>query len=211
MLYVYAFVPHPAQPTEARGIGGRVPSPVPLGPVDAFGACVDGSLEPSDENVLAHARIVDVLAATNDAVLPVRFGRGFADAHALEVAVAPRAQELARRLDDVRGCVELGLHVVAPAPQHVSAASGKEYLRRRMHEVLHAEELAELIHAPLAEHARESTRTKAAGATALLRASYLVPRGDVDRFRACVEDLQQRNAELAFACTGPWPPYSFAA
>jgi Gas vesicle synthesis protein GvpL/GvpF len=211
MLYLYAFVPQPPQPTEARGVDGRVPKPVRLESIAAFVAHVDGALEPTDEHVLAHARVIDALAAANDAVLPVRFGRGFRDARDLEVAVAPRAPALARRLDEVRGCVELGLHVVAPAQQPVTAASGGDYLRRRLRDVLRAEELADRIHAPLAEHAYESTRTNGAGATALLRASYLVPRGDVDRFRACVEDLQRRHGELAFACTGPWPPYSFAA
>lgn len=211
MLYVYAFVAHPAHPTEAPGLDGLAPAVVPLGVVDAFVATVDGTLEATDEHVLAHARIVDAVTETNDAVLPVRFGRGFGDEHELEVAVAPRAQELARRLDGVRGCVELGLHVVAPVQQTVAPLSGSDYLKRRLSEVLRAEELAERIHAPLSEHARESTRSKAAGATALLRAAYLVPRGDVDRFRACVEELQRRYDEAEFACTGPWPPYSFAA
>jgi hypothetical protein len=211
MLYLYAFVPQPAQLTEARGVDDDVPTVVELGAVAAFVAHVDGALEPTDEHVLAHARVIDALAATNDAVLPARFGRGFGSAYELEAAVAPRAPELARRLDEVRGCVELGLHVVAPAQQPIFAASGGDYLRRRLRDVRRAEELADLIHAPLAEHARESTRTNGTGATALLRASYLVPRGDVDRFRARVEELQRRHGELAFACTGPWPPYSFAA
>jgi len=211
MLYLYAFAAQPAQPTEARGVDGRAPTVVELGAIDAFVAQVDGSLERTDEHVLAHARVIDALAETNDAVLPVRFGRGFSDAHDLEAAVAGRVAELARRLDDVRGCVEFGLYVVTPAQEPVSAATGSDYLRRRLRDVQLAEELAEHIHAPLAEHARESTRTSTAGASTLLRSSYLVPRGDVDRFRACVEDLQHRNAGLAFACTGPWPPYSFTS
>ena len=56
----------------------------PLGAVAALVAEVDGAIDPTDENVLAHARVVDASHSSNDAVLPVRFGRGFRDLDDLE-------------------------------------------------------------------------------------------------------------------------------
>ena len=210
MLYLYAFAPRSATAPDVRGIGGRPTLLVPLGAVAAVVGDVEGAVEPADENVLAHARVVDALAAANEAVLPVRFGRGFRDIDDLEAAAARMARDIEERLEDVRGCVEIGLHVVAPPQSAPPATSGRDYMERRMHDLSRAEALADEIHAQLAEHARAAKRTRSVGATALLRSAYLVPRADVERFKGRVEGAQRQHEELSFACTGPWPPYSFA-
>ena len=44
-----------------------------------------------------------------------------------------------------------------------------------------------------------------------LRAAYLVDRDGGKAFTAAVADQQRHNPELRLLCTGPWPPYSFAA
>lgn len=211
MLYLYAFVPSDARMPDVGGIDDAYLVLVPLGPVAAVVAQAEGALEPTDEHVLAHARVIDALARELDAVLPVRFGRGFRDLSELESAVAPHALELAQRLEDVRGCVEIGLYVVAPDQHAEQAASGREYMQHRLRDLARLESLAHDIHAPLAERARAATRTRGVGTTALLRAAYLVPAAGVDDFRAAVEAAQRRYDDLAFACTGPWPPYSFAS
>jgi hypothetical protein len=211
MLYLYAFVPRITAAPDVLGIAGRQPVLVPLGTVAALVGEVEGAIEPEEENVLAHARVVDALASANDAVLPVRFGRGFRDVEDLEAAAARLEHDIEERLEDVRGCVEIGLHVVAPSQQSQGEASGRDYMVRRLQDLSRADALAAEIHAPLAEHARAANRTRSVGATALLRAAYLVPRDDVDNFKARVERAQRRHPELSLACTGPWPPYSFAA
>jgi hypothetical protein len=183
---------------------------VRLGTVAAVVAEVEGALESTDENVLAHARVVDALAAATDAVLPVRFGRGFRDRDDLEAAVTRLEGELEDRLDEVGGCVEIGLHVAAPAQHAEPAGSGRDYMQHRLRDLARADALAADIHAPLAERARAATRGRSAGTTALLRAAYLVPAAEVDAFRTAVDEAQRRHSELSFACTGPWPPYSFA-
>ena len=211
MLYLYAFVPHQAGAVETTGIGEIRPTVVPLGTVAAVVADVEGAIDSREEHVLAHARVVDALAASNDAVLPVRFGRGFRDVDDLEQAVSRILPELEERLEDVKGCVELGLHVVAAPQPTAAASSGREYMQRRLRDLSHAEALAEEIYGPLAARARAATRTHGVGASALLRAAYLLPETHVAAFRAAVEEGQRAHPELAFACTGPWPPYSFAA
>jgi hypothetical protein len=211
MLYLYAFVPRSATAPDVPGVGGRPTALVPLGAVSALVGEVDGAIEPEEENVLAHSRVVDALADSNDAVLPVRFGRGFRDLDDLEATAGRLARDIEERLEEVRGCVEIGLHVVAPAQPAQTDGSGLDYMQRRLRDLSLAEALADEIHAPLAEHARAATRTRSVGATALLRAAYLVPRDDVAWFKALVERAQRQRADLSFACTGPWPPYSFAA
>ena len=210
MLYLYAFVPRIARMPDVVGIGGGHLALAPLGTVAAVVADVDGSIDPTDENVLAHARVIDALAGEFDAVLPVRFGRGFRDLDYLETAVARHEPELEARLEEVRGCVEIGLHVAAPTHAQEAAGSGHAYMQQRLGELARAETLAADIHAPLAERARAAKRDRGVGTTALLRAAYLVPRHDVESFQAVVDASQRRHTELSFACTGPWPPYSFA-
>jgi hypothetical protein len=210
MIYLYAFVPHDARLPDVVGIDGTGLVLVPLGAVAAVGGLASGAVEPTDEHVLEHARVIEALAAGLDAVLPARFGRGFGDRAELEAAAARLAPDLERRLEDVRGCVEIGLHVAGPSPPAQRAASGREYLQQRLSELTRLESLAEDIHAPLAERARAAERTRSVGTTTLLRAAYLVPRGDIRRFRDAVDAAQERYDELSFACTGPWPPYSFA-
>ena len=211
MVYLYAFVGRRAHVPDVPGIDGGYLIVATLGAVSAVVAELEGALEPTDERVLAHARVVDALATANDAVLPVRFGRGFRDLDDLELAAARLAPELEERLAVVAGCVEIGLHVVAPQQTARAGASGRDYMQRRLRDLARLEALAEDIHAPLAERARAATRTYSVGPTALLRAAYLVPAADVATFRTAVEHAQRRHEELSFACTGPWPPYSFAA
>ena len=211
MLYLYAFVPRITATPDVLGIAGQQPVLVPLGTVAALVGEVEGAVEPEEENVLAHARVVDALTSETDAVLPVRFGRGFRDVDDLEAAAARLEHDIEQRLEEVRGCVEIGLHVVAPPQQSEPEASGRAYMERRLGDLSRAEELAAEIHVPLAEHARDANRTLSVGASALLRAAYLVPRDDVDNFKARVERSQRMHPELSFACTGPWPPYSFSA
>ena len=100
----------------------------------------------------------------------------------LEAVAARLAHGIEERLEDVRGCVEIGLHVVAPPQPAAPSGSGRDYMQRRLRDLTRAEALAAEIHAPLAEHARDANRTRSVGATALLRAAYLVPRDDVARF-----------------------------
>ena len=73
-----------------------------------------------------------------------------------------------------------------------------------------AERLARVVHEPLASGADASTSSIAMGGRLLLSGAYLVPAGEVERFKGVVAELDAAHPELTFVCTGPWPPYSFA-
>jgi hypothetical protein len=72
------------------------------------------------------------------------------------------------------------------------------------------EHLARRLHEPLAALARASTRTIATTPRLVLSGAYLVEPDEVDTFRSRVAKLEAEHPQLAFACTGPWAPYSFA-
>ena len=214
MLYVYALVEPPAVLPDVRGIEGGRPE---LADVDGIAAAVAEIARPvldaSEDAVLAHARVVDALAGANAAVLPVRFGRALADLDAVRAAVAASAPALHAALARVRGCVELALRVLVAEPADAEASpssSGCDYMRRRLASLRDAERLADELHAPLAALARASTRSVLATPRLLLSAAYLVPRETVDEFRRRLDELAAARPALSVACTGPWPPYSFA-
>ena len=212
MLYLYALSERPTTLPSVAGLDESHLALEQVGEIDAVVSVVEPTrVEPSDEVVLEHARVVDALAAENAAVLPARFGRGFTDATALRSAVAERATELQQALARVRGCAELAVRVLAPTNGgRGSPGSGGEYMRARLDEQRRTDRLAEELHAPLAELARATTKSVGASPELLLSGAYLVPRDAVDRFEARVAELSANHPELTLACTGPWPPYSFA-
>jgi Gas vesicle synthesis protein GvpL/GvpF len=211
MLYLYALTEHPAVVPSTPGLGGSSLAVERLDGIEAVVGVLDGDrIEASEDAVLTHARIVDELAALNEAVLPARFGRGYADAEALRTAVAEQEDALRPALERVRGCLELGLRVFSEQTDGDSPGSGREYMLDRLGRRRRAERLADEVHAPLAALARAETRTVAATPQLLLSAAYLVPREALERFQSALSELESAHPELSLACTGPWPPYSFA-
>ena len=210
-IYIYAVLGPDAAVPQLTGVGdaavaGRRTAGLTLA-VSEHGEAPAAS----NDAVLEHARVVEALAETGDAVLPVRFGLAFSDEAALDESVGPQAAELLAALDSVRGCAEVGLRVLGPEPAPAETPlTGGDYLRARLRETTERERVATELHAALTPHARDSTRTTTPGERLLLSAAYLVPHDGVDDFRREVGKLEQTHPELALVCTGPWPPYSFA-
>jgi Gas vesicle synthesis protein GvpL/GvpF len=211
MLYLYALTEHPAVVPSALGLDE---TPLTVERFDEIEAVVGvvgrDRIDASEDAVLTHARIVDELTALNEAVLPARFGRAYPDAEALKKAVAEQSEALRLALDRVRGCLELGLRVLSEPSDGGSPESGREYMLDRLDRRRRAERLADEVHEPLAALAKAETRTVAATPQLLLSAAYLVPREDLERFQSALRELEGAHPELSLACTGPWPPYSFA-
>jgi hypothetical protein len=167
----------------------------------------------TQEAILSHAHVVEELMGRSDAVLPARFGSAFSDEQELADAVRTKAPALVRGLNLVRGCFEFGLRVLGPDGAAESAAgelSGRDYMRNRLAEEKTRRGLAEELHEPLARLSRASTRFGDASSE-LLRSAYLVPRPDVAVFGEHVRRLEAAHPDLTIVCTGPWPPYTFAA
>jgi FAD/FMN-containing dehydrogenase len=173
---------------------------------------VEGS-NVTEEAVLSHAHVVEELMGRSGAVLPARFGSAFSNEHELADAVRTKAPELARGLNLVRGCVEFGLRVLGGdgAAENASGGlSGRDYMWRRLAEEKARRQLAAALHEPLARLSRASARFGGASSD-LLQSAYLVPRQDVAAFGEHVRRLEAVHNDLTIICTGPWPPYTFAA
>jgi hypothetical protein len=212
VIYLYAIAEDLDGLPETRGV-----EDAPLGrrTVDGLDLVVSehgrADLEATEDAVLAHARVVEALVGRSSALLPARFGRGFRDDGALEEAIRGRTATLHEALAQVRGCIEVGVRVVGEAPASpTSAPSGREYMEARLARAEETERLAQELHEPLAALARASTRTVGATPRLVLSGAYLIEPGEVEAFRSRVAELEADHPQLAFACTGPWPPYSFA-
>jgi hypothetical protein len=208
VIYLYAIAEELDGLPDVRGLDG---APLAHRSVEGLDLVVSehggAELDASQEAVLAHARVVEALVERSAALLPARFGRGFRDEDALREAIAGRAASLRDALAQVRGCVEVGVRVVAPEPGPPPAAeSGRAYMEARL---AHTEE-ARKLHDPLAALARAATRTVGATPRLLLSGAYLVEPGALEGFRRRVSELEAAHPELTFVTTGPWPPYSFA-
>ena len=213
MIYVYGFL---ASPVELPALTGL--DDVPVEPLEvegltlAIGRLEDGVPEATEESVLRHARVVEEVTRGNAAVLPARYGLVFPDEVGLRRAVHEHAVELRAGLDRVRGCVELGLRVLAPESeaQPVAATAGGDYLRARLRETTERDRLAREVDDALAGLARDRVRRSPPSGEVLLTAAYLVPEGSVEQFRRALRKLEWSHPDLDLVCTGPWPPYSFA-
>jgi hypothetical protein len=212
VIYLYAIAEELDGLPEVRGIDD---APLARRTVDGLDLVVSeherASPDATEEAVLAHGRVVESLVGRSGALLPARFGRGFRDEGALEDAIRARAESLREALERVRGCVEIGVRVVGEEPSRSpSAVSGRAYMEARLARTAETERLARELHEPLAALARASTRTVAATPRLVLSGAYLVEPGEVEAFRSRVAELEAEHEKLTFACTGPWPPYSFA-
>jgi hypothetical protein len=212
MLHLYAIAEDPVRLPATTGIDESTLSAATVDGIAAvLSTAASAPAETTEAAILAHARVVEEVAALNDAVLPARFGGSYEDESALGAAIRQRAPQLREALERVRGCVELGVRV---ARQRESGdqppSSGGEYMRGRLAQVRSAERIAGALDDAVRRLVRDGTRRLLAGPELLVSAAYLLPRANVEPFRAAVAGVAETHPDLGIVCTGAWPPYSFA-
>jgi hypothetical protein len=130
-----------------------------------------------------------------------------------EREVSPNAlwqhEEVVEALMEQRDLLPVRYGTRLPDEAHVVAAVAERHdaLLAALDRVRDATELSLRV----AAQARASTKLDTRESADLLRAAYLVDRDGGEAFTAAVADEQRHNPELRLLCTGPWPPYSFAA
>ena len=210
MIHLYAFTDDvPALPSVA-GLAGA-----PLERIEVDGVAAIFSRHETDELgetrelALAHGTVVGALETDRHAVLPVRFGERFAEVEDLHAAVRERRAGLEDAFARVRGCVEIGLRVLAAdSVDRPRATTGIDYMRR-LQDSDASSRVAHDLHRELEQLSRDARITSGAGDR--LRAAYLVPRGRLDAVRQVVEAWTAEHPDVSLVCTGPWAPYSFAS
>lgn len=206
MIHLYAFV---------AGLRELPPDAelerLQLGAVTAvIGRLPDRPRSDSEADVVQHGLVVQALMERADAVLPARFGERFADARALEDAVRSRAVELERRLEHVRGCVEVMVRVSRTEQKaRETAVDGGSYMRMRLREVTADEAVASELHHELRRRARSANVSQPLSGRLVHEAGYLVERDAVEDVAAVADAYADAHPHLTVVCTGPWAPSSF--
>ena len=206
MIYVYAITDRPGTPLPRPALREAVRDDLAV----VFSADAPAA-DPTAEALWDHEDVVEALMRSRT-VLPMRFGTRLRDEEAAVALMSDRRPEFARRIEGVRGRVELGVRVSGRSPASVAddrPATGTEYLTRRLGARRERDQVAAAVHEPLARLADRSSRSRSARSGEVLTASYLLPDDRVSVFAHEVKQLQERHPELALTCTGPWPPYSF--
>jgi hypothetical protein len=177
----------------------------------------DGSEQPTAEDVIAHAELIETVSR-GTAVLPVRFGILHGDEDRLRAALRGREEELLALLERIEGRVEFVLRADdAPPREEIpggddSETPGRAYLERRL-----AEERADAADRAEIERRLEVVVGRTADLAAEVTARdgrhgpercFLVRRDEAERF---VESATRAIGDVGgLVLGGPWPPYTFA-
>lgn len=211
MIYLYGIAETLAALPEGSGLEGAPLQGLPVGSLTALYTTHSRlDLRADAESCWAHQQALETVMALQ-AVLPARFGTTFPDLDELSSAVIRDAGPLQERLAEIDGCVELAVRINPLRPREGQTSSGRRYLMDRLSAQRQREALAESTLACLRELAVDSRLAPSQPREESVGISYLVLAGGVERFSRAVGRLHRRWPEFGLTCTGPWPPYSFAA
>ena len=178
-----------------------------------------------------HDAVVQAAAALGPAA-PLRLATICLDDDGVRARLDEWHDALNEVLDRVQGRMEWSVKTYArDAPAPTPAASppegqgaGVAYLQRkrestqrRVQAEERAHQIAEQIHAELAQRSVASRRLPAQDprltgheGVMTLNGAYLVPVEENDAFAATLSALSEQHPEAHLEAGGPWPPYSFA-
>lgn len=231
MIYLYAIIDQ-AEKTEG-GLLGIEQAPLFYLTYQNIAAVVSPMFTPqvlpTRSNVWCHENVIEGLMADHT-VLPVRFSTIVRDTSTVQWVLEKNHHSLAANLEQVRGCVEVGLRVlwdgdISPlqAAQDlpkdsgsVMARPGHAYMLKRLEEERRnrdcqqqAETLALQLHTALRHLAVDHTLRVLATPRLLLTAAYLIDQTLVETFRQQTIQLRAAFPHLRLLLTGPWPVYNF--
>ena len=207
----------------APGISG---APVRLLKTEDFSVLVSDLdadvVQVTRENALAHAAVVrSILARTTP--LPFRFGTLVTEQQLVNYLSA-RRPALDKKLDEVRGCVEMSVKIIReptahePGPnENVNQGTGTSFLAQKRREILGGEQsaaeaakISTWLHDKVSGLLRDEQVTLRPTEKLVLAAAHLVERANVKKYREKMAETCKSRPELHFLLSGPWPPYSFA-
>jgi hypothetical protein len=214
-LVVYAIIEAGSPAIEERGLDGHPLRTVGDEDLAAVVSEHDGSrIAGSAANLWDYEQVMERLMSDR-AILPMQFGSALADERAVRAMLRERAEQLRAGLERVRGAVEVGVRAgwrdSPPRDEHAAAnGGGTAYMLERLALHRQACDLVDRLD-PLAGLARDIHIRFLGQGELPVHEAYLVNRDRVKEFAERVRDIDERHPEIELVCTGPWPPYSFAA
>lgn len=195
-LYVYGIIEQTDIEMEVDGVYGAST----LGTVDyrshsALTSTIDTTdPERSDEAVATHDDVLRAVVERDDVetVVPMGFGMAFKNARTLKGVMRGAQRAFRKALNDVEGCVELGIKLVDSADE----ATDADELRGALEDEL------DPLSAGQTEDDLFSDRL-------IANRSYLVEQDQRDAFDEAVERVETENEDVLVKYTGPWAPYNF--
>ncbi len=195
-LYVYGITEQTDLETTIDGVHGAST----LGTVDyrSLSALTSGidTTEPerSDEAVERHDEVLRMAVNHDDVrtVVPMGFGMAFKNARTLKGVMRGAQRAFRKALNDVEGCVELGVKMVDPADGPTDAES----LRAALEETL------EPLSVGQTDDDLFSDRL-------IVNRSYLVEQDQRDAFDDAIDEIETTYEDTLVKYTGPWAPYHF--
>ena len=195
-LYVYGITEQTDIELTVDGVGGA--STLRTGEYRSLAALVADidttDPERSDEAVEAHDSVLQAVIERDDieTVVPMGFGMAFKNTRTLKGVMRGARRALRKALNDVEGCVELGIKLVDPT----DGAADPDELRGRLESDL------DPLSAGQTDDDLFSDRLVA-------NRSYLVEQDRRDAFDDTVEAIDGDYEDVLVNYTGPWAPYNF--
>ena len=180
------------------------------------------------EHAQAHAAVVrSVLEQTTP--LPFRFGTLAAEPQ-LRSFIETHRLALTKKLEHVRGCVEMDLKIIwqrsdssagavdAGAEENDKTGPGTTFLREKQQALAGPKQAAEqrtqltkLLRRELGGILRdEAVSLRQSEAGLLSEVFHLVESSGIQQYKEKVTELLEKQPEIHFMISGPWPPYGFA-
>jgi hypothetical protein len=227
-LYVYCVVSGmDTLPDQAlKGLSGGEVRLVSAGNLEALVSEFEGDIVPiTGDHVIAHQRVIRSLLDLTTP-LPVRFGTLASEAQ-LGSYLAGRQTALLKRLDAVRGCVEMSVKVIWPtssaATPEIGSSNdktmgiGTAFLTAKREAILgdvalakEATDLSLWLKGNFSSLIRDEQVNLRPRERMVLAADHLVERERLEVYRNRLSEVRQERPDLHFLLSGPWPPYSFA-
>lgn len=164
------------------------------------------------EAIVAYGRLVAAVHRRTT-VIPMRYGSQFADQDALRQHLERQCRVYQAWLERLHDCVEMGVRIpVVPQAAETPPVTGKDYLRLRRQAYSPEEETTVVQELETAVTNLYRQRQSDVGPfinKPTIAVRYLVPRADLARFKAALQDKLAERPD--WTVSGPWPPYSFVA
>jgi hypothetical protein len=195
-LYVYGITEQTDIETTIDGVdGASTLRTVDYRSLSALTSDIDTTdPERSDEAVTTHDEVLRTVVQRDDVrtVVPMGFGMAFKNARTLKGVMRGAQRAFRKALNDVEGCVELGVKLVDPA----DGTTDPDALRTTLDETLDPLSVGQ-------------TDDDLFSDRLVANRSYLVEQTERDAFDDAIETIEANYENALVKYTGPWAPYNF--